>query len=412
MKNKLDKSSVSLMTCDLINTIISLFGETFLVAYFLQISNENIVQVSTYYIIVYALLGLGNVLLGNILKSNPKNRVILYRISIIVKSIYILLIVLFKEDISQYFIIFAISYGMAEALYWSAHDVMNIEIVDNMNRKKYMTTKRILGKVVNIVIPIVLGTSIELTSFGNMAIYIFVLTLIQIIISLNIDTNRFKNNENKEKYSLKKYIKEISAGQKKKLNKLYILAFLYGIMMDTIRVLVVVITIMTFKTSLNLGILTTIFSICSMISLYAFNRLYRGKYAKSLLTICSILVVLGVLGLILNINRTTLIIYNFTYSITIYILEVMFKIKSDDIVREYHIEKWLVEYHTFIEGFMDIGRITGFLLMLLIGSLNNIVYFKLLLLLVTMSIPIYAKIMYKVEKLSENNIKNVSNMED
>lgn len=67
MKNKLDKSSVSLMTCDLINTIISLFGETFLVAYFLQISNENLVQVSTYYIIVYALLGLGNVLLGNIL---------------------------------------------------------------------------------------------------------------------------------------------------------------------------------------------------------------------------------------------------------------------------------------------------------------------------------------------------------
>ena len=47
--NKLDKSSKALMTCDLTNSIISLFGETFLVAYFLQVSNENIVQVSIYY---------------------------------------------------------------------------------------------------------------------------------------------------------------------------------------------------------------------------------------------------------------------------------------------------------------------------------------------------------------------------
>ena len=79
MKNNLDTSSKALMSCDLTNSIVSLFGETFLVAYFLQISNENIVQVSVYYIIIYALLGLGNILLGNIMKKNPHKRVIIYR---------------------------------------------------------------------------------------------------------------------------------------------------------------------------------------------------------------------------------------------------------------------------------------------------------------------------------------------
>lgn len=398
MESKLDKSSKSLMTCDLTNSIVSLFGETFLVAYFLQISNENIVQVSTYYIIIYTLLGLGNILLGNIMKSKPKNRVIIYRIGIIVKSVYILLIVLIKEKISQYFIIFAIFYGIAETLYWSAHDVMNIEIVDNNNRKRYMTTKRILGQIINIILPIILGTSIELTSFFHMSIYIFILTLIQIIISFKIDTNKFEKNKTKEKYSLKNYIRELSQKQKTKLGKIYKLAFLYGIIMDTIRVLVVIITIMTFKTSLNLGILTTIFSISSMISLYIFNRIHQKKHTKWILLFCSTSIVLGVFGLLLNINKTTLILYNFTYSITIYILEVIFKIKADDIVKEYGIEKWLVEYHTFIEGFMDIGRITGFLLMLFIGLLNNIIYFKLLLLIITICVPIYASIMYRVEK--------------
>ena len=364
MKNKIDKSARALMTCDLTNSIVSLFGETFLVAYFLQISNENIVQVSIYYIILYALLALGSFLLGSVMKSKPQKRVIIYRFGIVIKSVYILLIVLFKEKINQYFIVVAIFYGIAESLYWSAHDVMNMEIVDNDSRKSYMTTKRILSKLINIIVPIILGTSIELTSFTSISIYIFVLTLFQIMVSLCIDVNKFGIKGIKEKYNLKNFMKGLSISQKEKLKKVYKLSFLYGMMMDTIRVLVIIITIMTFKTSLNLGILTTIFSICSMISLYLFNKLYQRKYAKTLLIFCSVPVILGVIGLLLNINKITLIIYNFTYSITVYILEVMFKIKTDNIVIEYNIEKWIVEYHTFIDCFMELGRIIGFLLML------------------------------------------------
>lgn len=394
----LNKSSKALMICDLTNSIVSLFGETFLIAYFLQISNENIVQVSMFYMILYSLLAFGSFALGNIMKSNPFKRVIIYRFGIIIKSIYILLIVLFKEKISEYFIFVAIFYGIAESLYWSAHDVMNMEIVDNNNRRNYMTTKRILSKLINIIVPIILGTSIELKSFTSISIYIFVLTLFQIVISLCIDVNKFEIRGKKEEYSLKSFMKELSISQKEKLKKVYKLSFLYGVMMDTIRVLVIIVTIMTFKTSLNLGILTTIFSICTMMALYIFNKFYKNKYLKPLLICCSVPAVLGVVGLLLNINKTTLIIYNFTYSITVYILEVMFKIKTDNIVKEYNIEKWIVEYHTYIDFFMESGRIIGFLLMLIIGLLNNIIYFKILLLIVTISIPIYAVTMYKVEK--------------
>lgn len=219
MKTKLDRSAKSLMACDLTNGIINLFCETFLVAYFLQISNENIIQVSIFYIILYLLLGVASILLGNIIKSKPKKRVSIYRFGIIIKSIYILLIVLFKDKISQYFIIFAIFYGIAEALYWSTHDVMNTQIVDNENRKKYMTTKRILSKFINILVPIILGTSIELTSFGNIAIYIFVLTLFQIIMSLQIDTNKFVIDDKIQKYSLKNYTTSLSSKQKENINK-------------------------------------------------------------------------------------------------------------------------------------------------------------------------------------------------
>lgn len=77
MKSKLDKSAKSLMACDLTNSIVSLFGETFLVAYFLQISNENIIQVSIFYIILYALLGIGSIYICINIDSN--NNIITYR---------------------------------------------------------------------------------------------------------------------------------------------------------------------------------------------------------------------------------------------------------------------------------------------------------------------------------------------
>ncbi len=80
----------------------------------------------------------------------------------------------------------------------------------------------------------------------------------------------------------------------------------------------------------------------------------------------------------------------------------MFKIKSENIVKEYKIEKWIIEYHIFIDIFMETGRIFGFLLMLIVGLLNNVIYFKLLLSIVTIFIPIYAKIMYNLEKGEEN----------
>ena len=170
--------------------------------------------------------------------------------------------------------------------------------------------------------------------------------------------------------------------------------------MDTIRVLIVVITIMTFKTSIDLGILTTLFSICSMFSLFLFNRFYNKKHAKGLLSYCAIVALIGVIGLLINISKETLVIYNFTYSITVYILEIMYKINLGNIVNENNIQQWLVEYHTILEAVMDIGRIVGFLLLLITGLLNNIIYFKILLLVVTISIPLYAIIMYNLETTS------------
>lgn len=152
---------------------------------------------------------------------------------------------------------------------------------------------------------------------------------------------------------------------------------------------------MAFKTSLNLGILTTIFSICSMLSLMLYNKFYNKNNAKFILILCSIIVVLGVVGLLINISKTSLVIYNFCYVITFCIFDVVYNTRKGDLVKECKIEKHREEYIGYTSISIGSGRIIGYILMLIVSFTNNIIYFKILLAIVTLFAPIYCYLIIK-----------------
>ena len=66
---KLSTSAKSLMICEIINSIIDLFLSTFLVAYLLNLTNENICSVAIYYVIDYAITGVCMYIIGYFLKK-------------------------------------------------------------------------------------------------------------------------------------------------------------------------------------------------------------------------------------------------------------------------------------------------------------------------------------------------------
>lgn len=392
MNDKIGKSAKLLIASDLIYTLIGVFSETFLVAYFLKITNKNITTISIYYILIYTLLSLGSVLMGKVIKKSPNKSKQIMSLGIVTRALFILLIVLLSDKISTNYVLIAIIYAISEMLYWCAHELIYIDVTNNDNRKKYMSIKKILSKVVNIASPIILGTSIELYSFTKIAVYVFMLSIIQILITLFIRTNIKKE---KRKYNFKEFSKLVKKSKLKKIQKYSLSAISYGIVESSISTLIVIITIMTFKTSLNLGILTTIFSACSMISLVLYNKFYNKNNAKFILSLCSIVAVSGVIGLLMNINKTNLVIYNFCYTITFCIFDVVYNTRKGDLVKECKIDKYREEYIGYTSIALGIGRVIGYVLMLAVSFTNNIIYFKILLAVVTLFAPIYCYLMVK-----------------
>lgn len=395
---KLSKSAKNLIASDLIYTITLLFAETFLVAYLFEVTNENITQISIYYIIMQIIMGVGQALLGGIIKNKPKLRTKLLSLGIIFRAIFILFIVLLGEEIRSKFVIVAILCGISETLYWATHEMIFIDVTKKENRKEYMAIKKSLGTILNIIAPIILGTSIQLYSFTKIAIYIFILSFIQIFISLKININDFYINNTK--YSITKYLKELKRIKNPKLKNYYYSNMVYGIIEDPMSTLVTVITVMTFKTSLNLGIITTIISIFPVIVLYIYKKYYNENNAKYILTICSTLILVGAIGLAINIGKTTLIIYNFAVTIGLCLFDAIFNTQKGDLIEVCNIQKWNVEHVMINELLVSFSRVVGYILLLIVGIINNIIVFKMLLIFIALIVPIYSNMVIKVERNS------------
>ena len=396
-KQKLPKNAKLLIANDLIYKLTALFAETFLVAYFLKVTNDSIIEVSIFHIILYLLLGCGNILIAKIVKIKTNYRNKIMSIGIILRAIFILFIVILKEKIATYFPIVAIVYGISEVFYWVAHDALYIDVTTSENRKNYMSIKKIFGQIMNVVAPIILGSSIELYSFTKIAVYVFGLSIIEIIISLQIKNSTTEKND-LEKYNLKHFVKNIDSKYKSRVNTYLKSVITYGIIGSSMKTLVVVITVMTFKSSFNLGVLTSIFALISMIALYLFKKYYNKKNSKTILYLCSSLIFFSIIGLIIDINRTTLVIYNLFYTVCICIIGTIYDIKKGDLVNECNFENCKEEWIVYVEIFIALGRILGYILMLVAGIFNNLATFKILLAIVNLFTPIYSWLMYKVEK--------------
>lgn len=399
-KQRLPNNAKLLIANDLIYTLTALFIETFLVAYFLKITNDSIIEVSFFYIIMYLILGCGNLLIGKVVKIKTNYRNKIMSIGIVLRAVFILFIVILKEKIAVYFPIVATVYGISEVFYWVAHEVLFIDVTSNENRKEYMSVKKILGKITNIIAPLILGSSIELYSFTKIAVYVFILSVIEIIISLQIK-NRNIDKKTIKKYNIKHFLKNINSQHKNKVNTYLKSAVSYGVIESSMKTLVVIITIMTFKTSLNLGILTSIFSVISMIALYLYKKYYNKNNSKAILYSCSNLIFFSIMALIIDINKITLIIFNLFYTVGIGILGTIYDTKKGDLVKECNFEGYKEEWVSYVGIYIAIGRIFGYTVMLIAGIFNNLTTFKILLAIVNLFTPVYSWLMYNVEKQKE-----------
>ncbi len=389
-EEKLSKSAIGIMGSLLINNVLYMFVNTFMVAYFITLTNYDYKQISIYYALSFIAILLTFLTFGRIIKN--KNQVWVFRSGIIAYCLYILMLAFLKEKIVTYFAPLGFFYGIVQGLIWvAAHTLVNEHTQNNTN--KFISFKSIISRILKIFFPIVFGVSIELTSFSYVAKIVILLSITQFVFSLFIED---KAKTYDKKYNLKEYINLVKNNDKFKT--VYKLCICDGIVNYLLETLIVILTVMTFKTTISLGIITTITAICSILSVYIFQ--YKLKSNWKILKICNIMMVSSVLLLLINISKPTIIIYNVCTAIFLVILSNTGDTKRYEIVSENEIvvKDYIVEHQVVCEVILNITRIIAYILLFVISLFNNIILFKILLLLVTIVILIYSKLLIKLKK--------------
>ncbi len=378
-----------------IKTIMDLFLGPFLTVYFIKTSYESIVSLSIYNIIADILLGLGSFVVACIVKN--KFKIGMFRLGIIINFVYIMTVIILKQDITNHLPLIAILSGVSASAYWFPYNMFVINKIDNSNRTGYTVKSTIVSSIVNVLCPILLGSIITVTNYELTAIIILVISLIQIILSFLLKPIE---DTKSRKFNLIETIKKIK--ENGELKKVLIVEFLTGLSLNGSSGLATLVTILifnTFNTDLNLGIISSIATIFLMVALRIYGKVYKSKDDKNVIIISSILPVIALIILLLCKNNVTIIIYKFIYVIFAGILNCtreirLFNISDSKVIgKEVQAEFWAIR-----EGFLNLGRTASFVIILLVSFTNNINTLNILMIIFTLAILIVGQNIPKIKK--------------
>lgn len=393
MKNKRIESNV-IIAINAMKKIMSIFLGPFLTAYFIKTSQDSMVDISTYYIFTYVFLAVGSFFVARIIKN--KFRIGMYRIGVILNFFYIMTIIILNNKITQHLGLISIFYGVSASCYWFPYNLFITNKVDNSYRTSYTVKYKIISAIIGIACPILLGSAITVTNYELTAVIILFVSVIQIILSFVLMP---EGENNLPKLNLKKTWEELK--NNKQVRKMCVVEYLVGINSSdgALGILITVLIFNSFKTNMNLGIITSITTILSMIFIRIYGRLYKNKNDKKIIIISSIIPVMSLLVLLIWKNNTTLMIYNIFYVIFTELLSLTREIRLFNISDSHIIDRNnQCEFFAIREGILNAGRITGYILLLSASLIGNEVLLNIVMIILTLSILLMGVNINKVEK--------------
>lgn len=318
--------------------------------------------------------------------------------AVIFKVIFVLSIVLLKEEVAKYLILISLIQGLSEALYWSSFNTMRNEIVPEGFFQKYLSINSIVEKTIGIVFPLILGTMIDVYSFSTIAMFILFLALIQLTFTLFIENKR----QVKGIYSLKNFYKDLSEKKDGKLlKKMQFNYFLSGLKNSTGTVYVLLIAL-TFSSNTQLGMFSSLFAVLTLLILILFSIFYDVKRHRFFIWFSGIIAVTTACAMFFGISPTTMLIYNAGSYIASVVPNLVNDIRRNTIIKKLKLKNYIPENMGITELLLNAGRVVSYGLIFLVTLIGEVFYFQILIVVLETFMLIFTLSVAHLEKQLEN----------
>lgn len=380
-----------------LKNVMGIFLGPFLTAYFLKTTEDSLILISFYYIITFLVLALGTLIVARIV--NNRFRIQMYRIGVITTFIYMLSIVFLQEKIVYFLPLIAILNGTALATYWYPYNLFVTNKIDNKDRVKFTVTANTVSSIVGVVTPIVLGTIITSSNFKLTSIIITILAGIIILLSFVLKTEKNYDLPKVTYNDTWNYLLSYKATRKALFTE-----FLIGLTASdgALNILTTVLIFTSFKTDLNLGIITSIATILKIIYIKLYQHKFKGKNDKKIVLISSLIPALSLLMLLFLKTNVTVVIYNICFTVFTGLISMVSEIRLVNVSNSNLVDKdTQIEFLAFKELVLNLGRIASYDLVLVLTFINikNSLYVLLVILtLMTIVMGLSVSRLNKYEK--------------
>lgn len=368
----------------ILKNILTNFVDSFLVLYFLDISDRNIIPLGIYKLV--AIIAIYSVIFLTRNFSKSKNRANLMRIGIVLDFVYFLTIILLRDKIVDYIYLVGLLYGLEEGFYYSVYNILESDGITNEERAKFSGTYTAIESILSIIFPLIFGSLIYATGFLKSLTVVFIIVLLRIILSfIYKDNNVPKSNRT----NMKKYFR--LTNKDKRFKQIYKVEFFNGIIYSeaAFSYIVTIYIIKVFSDSFSLGVFTSIFSVITFIIGILFAKFIKKEYYASAIKISIIFTSISLFLMILSCNTITIILFNLFQTISRKLQNLINgNVQSNlsnysKIAKEYKTEYWLAN-----ETSLAIGRIISssvFILLAYIDTTIMIIVYSLFLILFAMN---------------------------
>ena len=281
---------------------ITIFFSIFFNIYILKIVINDLS-----FIIKYTLFGvLAEILICYMILKfiNSKNAKIIYKMSFPLLVLNIALLLIFKEDIVKYILIFKILERLACVSYSVPYELIIMGSSNKENMSGFVANLTILTSVATILTPIFSGFIIQKVSYYML----FILLIIEAIIIVCISFKIKDYTVNDKKLETKKFLQIVK--DKKYIQDIYKSMFFRRISSQgAITELLPIILFLRLGNEIDLGAYNSLFAVISIISLQLLKIINNKKISKDFYPYLAVIIFLSSVVVVYNSNFITLLIY-------------------------------------------------------------------------------------------------------
>jgi hypothetical protein len=382
--SKMDKTSSNcLFACHTLGSVISVFVSTFLVAHIYEFSSDTfdyITNVGIYQICVYSTFLLTYWLFSY--ATDNSNRIWIYRLAQIVRLVFVITIIFFGQNLAHLLPLAGFIFGLSEACYYSSYNVLKQEMVSRKTMTQFSTFITISCKTMDAILPITLGALIQASTYQQTSIYVAVVLGIIIFLSLWIKAKKPDGSE----YSLKKYFNKLKEhpNAEKKIKFIYKATVVYGCTTITGNLLNICI-MLQFGSSLSLGSITSIIGAIAVVELFLVTKFTKPAKREFIFYPVILFPLISSIIFVVYPSVVTVIVYNLLMAVSKIIFSAIFDIYRNGTLKEAGLYSEIAEHQTIIESTYAIVRVFTYGLMIAVGALKNLVVFKILLVVFSLS---------------------------